>query len=224
MPQPLQAQGLGQSILRRLDPPPLTGVSSSFPLAPRVSIAPPVPSPWVGALPLLPPPVPAPSLTWGCPLTSLPASAPAPAFLNLHSFSRGPAPGHASRPLSPRSLAGHPLSLHRQLPPPLADPSARLGTSCVPAILSRRAFDSCRPGGVCPLPPSRPEGEGPELSGVLGQWNPRSWCLAHADLSSHLPPVPVELRLQRGCQPGSAEGEWLRSYCQVVCGVGRSAD
>lgn len=170
MPQPLLAQGLGQSILRSLDLPPLTGVSSSFPLAPRVSITPSVPSPWVGAPPLLPPPVPALSLTWGCPLTSLPASAPAPAFLNLHSFSRGPAPGHASRPLSPRSLAGHPFSPHRQLPPPLAEPIPQ--PVSVPAacqlFLAAELLIHAAPAECARSLPEGRRGRGPSCPGCWG--------------------------------------------------------
>ncbi|XP_043756554.1 WAS/WASL-interacting protein family member 3-like [Cervus elaphus] len=136
---------------------------------------------------------------------------PLPASLRLHSFSRaGSRPRRQPPPAVPPQLPrAPPLSpFSPPPPPPPADSSARLGTSCVPAILSRGAFDSCRPGGVCPLPPSGLEGEGPEL--VLGVGGSRTRRgTGRALLSGPLatPLVPVEAG--GGGQPGSAEGEWL---------------
>lgn len=125
-----------------------------------------------------PPPTPAPRSQ---PRLPLPAS-PLPLVLP------GPALSHAGRPPAPASSQGTP-----SLPssPPVADASARLGASCVPAILSRGAFDSCRPGGVCPLPPSGPEGEGPALVRGVGGSRTR-WGAGGArpvSPSSQWPPV-----------------------------------
>lgn len=133
----------------------------------------------------------------------------------------GPAPGQASRALSPRSLAGHPLSPLCQPPSPIPQPVS-VPAACQLFLAAELLIHAAPAECARSLPRGR-RGRGPSCPGCWGSGARTMGDPASADLSFHLPP-----RARRagtaGHQPGSAEGEWLRSQCQVESAVGRSAD